>query len=147
MAKPGPRKKAGHLKVLKGTDRPGREVVEVEERAISDEPPEHLPDLAKEFWRRTVPQLRVRGLGTESNAPHLEEASMLYHRARVADEVIQREGATFICSRTENPKRHPMAVESLQCWKELRLALSEIGLTDAKAKPKAASSNPFEEIG
>lgn len=140
MAKTGPSKKAKHLKIGAGTDRKDRDgaVPTVVEPPLPTEPPEHLPEIAAEFWRRMVPLLASRGLGTMANATQLEEAAVLYYRARLAEQVIQESGATYICERTGNPKRHPMAVESLQCWKEHRLALSEIGLTDIKAKPDDA---------
>lgn len=144
MAKTGPKKKAKHLKIGAGTVRKDRDgaTPDVEEAPLSPDPPPHLPELAAGFWRWVVPLLASRGIGTESNRPQVEEAAMLYHRARTADAVLAKDGATFVCEKTGNPKRHPMAVESLQCWKEMRLALSEIGLTDIQAKPKG-EANPF----
>jgi P27 family predicted phage terminase small subunit len=78
--------------------------------------------------------------------------AMLYYRARKADEVIMTQGATYIDERGD-PRRHPAAVESLQCWKELRLMFNEVGLTpSARARLGGSggggqAKNPFLDVG
>lgn len=154
MAVRGRKPKPTHLHIVQGTHRGHRHGgTEPDPGGCLPKAPSYLPALAKRFWSEVAPILTRMGVGTEGDRWSLESMAMLYYRARKADEVIMKDGATYLDDRG-NPKRRPEAVESLQCWKELRLMFNEAGLTpSARARLKGSgggggkAKNPFLDAG
>jgi P27 family predicted phage terminase small subunit len=57
-----------------------------------DEPPEHLPIEAKEFWREYISRLVEVGIVDLVDVPALEMLATMYARARQASRVVAKEG-------------------------------------------------------
>lgn len=153
MATRGRKPKPKHLHIVQGTYREHRHGGgELDPGGSLPKAPSYLPALAKRFWSDVAPILTRMGVGTEGDRWSLEAMAMLYYRARKADQVIMKEGATYIDDRGD-PKRHPAGIESLQCWKELRMMFNEVGLTpSARARLGGGAgggkpTNPFLDVG
>lgn len=150
MADRGRKKLPRGMKVIDASGRPNAKTRGKKERGQLPKAPSHLPALAKRFWWTVAPILEEMGVGTEGDRWTLEGMAMLYYRARKADEVLKKEGLTYVSSKGD-PKRRPEAIESLACWKELRIMFNEVGLTPA-ARAKILGSggkreaNPFSEF-
>jgi P27 family predicted phage terminase small subunit len=57
-----------------------------------DEPPEHLPADARDFWAEIVPHLTACGIVDRVDVPVLEMLSTAYARWRAAQRVIEERG-------------------------------------------------------
>jgi P27 family predicted phage terminase small subunit len=114
------------------------------------EPPAHLDELARGFWQGVTAELQTLGLGFLCDRWDIEHAAQLYARARHAEELIPPGG--FYLTENNEPRRHPAALEALQCRKELRIALEALGISApgrarllGNVRPPADSSDPSEE--
>lgn len=144
MAQPrGQKPKPAHLHVVKGTDRPDRQVLEeAKPEGELGSAPEYLGELGRWFWEWARENLEAMGLGTDADRLDLEGMAVLYSRARKAEAVIEKDGAFFVDD--GKPKRHPAAIEASQCRKELRLGMEAIGLsfTGRARNPPPAPTPP-----
>jgi P27 family predicted phage terminase small subunit len=93
-----------------------------------NEPPAHLPEDAKEFWRDSVTRLVEVGIVDRVDVPALEQLAIQYARVRGAQKVIAEVGY-FATGSTGQVKEHP-AVKLEREATNLLLKLSEhFGLT------------------
>lgn len=72
-----------------------------------EEPPDHLGDTAKAWWREAVPVIYELGILEKVDLPMLEFAATQYQRARQAARVIEKQGVIATGS-TGQFKEHPM---------------------------------------
>jgi P27 family predicted phage terminase small subunit len=72
--------------------RPIPEPVVVHGRPADLEPPDHLPEASKLFWREVVPVLGRVGILDGVDRPMLEMAAVPYARARQAGKVVAEQG-------------------------------------------------------
>jgi P27 family predicted phage terminase small subunit len=77
-----------------------------------DEPPEHLPPEAQEFWRTSVTRLIEVGIIDRVDVPVLEQLAVQYARIRQAQRVLAQDGH-YSRGAAGQLKRHPaMDIES-----------------------------------
>ncbi|MCE9591278.1 MAG: phage terminase small subunit P27 family [Planctomycetes bacterium] len=71
----------------------------------SAEPPEHLTDCAKEFWRRVAPALVQSGVFMAIDEPALEATAETYSVMRAAADALRENGITYATAelRKSNP--------------------------------------------
>ena len=97
---------------------------------IDEQPPNDLPDLARDFWRKHAPLLNRMGLGRNADEASLYRASMQWYRLQNAYTELRENGSeTYICQKTGNPKRHPAAITAKDMEDRLFKWCSENGLT------------------
>lgn len=123
MPKRGRKPKPKHLKVMDGTDRADRQKGEVPNPGHElKDVPEHLDEYGRWFWIMARESYKSMGIPS-ADYVSLEKMAVLYSRWRNAEELAPT-GGFYICAKTENPKRHPAATESIQCEKELRMLMT-----------------------
>jgi P27 family predicted phage terminase small subunit len=71
-----------------------------------DEPPDHLPEEAKEFWKLSVTRLVEVGIIDRVDIPVLEQLATQYARIRQAQRVLARDGH-YSRGAAGQLKRHP----------------------------------------
>jgi P27 family predicted phage terminase small subunit len=91
------------------------------------DPPSHLDQVARKFWRGVTAELASLGLGFRCERWDVEHVSLLYTRARQAEALMPAGG--FYTDEKGAPRRHPAAIEALACRKELRVALEAMGIS------------------
>lgn len=130
MARRGSKPKTQEQHKIAGTIRPDRHggIEPNPGGAIPAEPPEHLSDVAKEWWQRHAPLVNKMRIGRGADLTTFEAAATLYARARQCDDIIAEEGLTFIHPRTNAPTKRPEVTESRQSWHEYRIIAETFGL-------------------
>lgn len=108
-------------------DRHGETGTEVEVTSGLPEAPAHLCEVARDFWVAVTAELTVLGLGFACDRWDVEHVALLYSRARRA-EALMPDGGFYVDAK-DAPRRHPAALEALQCRKELRVALEALGIS------------------
>jgi P27 family predicted phage terminase small subunit len=93
----GPKPKPLEIRQKEGTLRPSRHgeapvAIPTTDIRSMLEPPEHLDESAKMFWREAVPTLVQAGIISAVDRAALELASTMYARARQAGRVIAEQG-------------------------------------------------------
>lgn len=92
----GPKPKPLEVRQREGTLRPDRHGVAPVRITPAppdiSEPPEHLDETAKEFWREAVPILAQVGLVSTVDKAALELAATQYARAKQAARVVKEQG-------------------------------------------------------
>lgn len=71
-----------------------------------EDPPTHLPEEAKEFWRESVTRLIEVGIIDRVDVPVLEQMSVQYARIRQAQKVIAVDGH-FVPGSVGQLREHP----------------------------------------
>lgn len=71
-----------------------------------EEPPAHLPDEAKDFWRDSVQRLIEVGVVDRVDVPVLEQLSVQYARIRQAQRVLREDGH-FVRGSVGQLRPHP----------------------------------------
>jgi P27 family predicted phage terminase small subunit len=71
-----------------------------------DEPPEHLPPEAQEFWRTSITRLIEVGIIDRVDVPVLEQLAVQYARIRQAQRVLAQDGH-YSRGSAGQLKRHP----------------------------------------
>lgn len=119
------------LHVLRGTARADRHGAgeDVRPHGRLPKPPAHLDKVARRFWVGVVAELANLGLGFACDRWDVEHCATLYSRARRAESMMP--GGGFYIDTKGAPRRHPAALEAIQCRKELRVALEGLGLSAA----------------
>lgn len=113
MSKPGPKPKSREQRIAEGNPsrRPLPEVVKLPGGYVTQEtfqePPEHLTDTAKEWWRDAVPVLVEAGVLEKIDRSMLEFAATQYGRALQAARIVADQGIVARGS-TGQLKEHPI---------------------------------------
>lgn len=87
-----------------------------------DEPPEHLPPEAKEFWRDSVVRLIEVGIVDRVDVPVLEQLATQYARIRQSQRVLAEDGH-FTRGSVGQIREHP----ALKIEREATRMLRQIG--------------------
>lgn len=128
MAKRGAKAKPDARHKLEGTTHPSRHKgEEPDPGGAIGEPPDHLPEEAKEFWRNAARWLNHMRIGKECDELHLEAASMLWYRLREANRALVAEGAFQTNKNSGITTRTAAATEATQCTEKLRMWYNEVG--------------------
>lgn len=111
--------------------------------------PRHLSRGARAEWRRVVPELKALGLFTVVDRAALEAYCECYATWRTAQDVLEREGLTFIAGQGYIAQRPEVAIAN-NALKLMRAFMSDFGMTPSsrtrvKAPPKQ-ESDPFAEF-
>ena len=114
---------------------------------VCEDPPADLPELARDFWRTVAPMLNKMGVGKAADERALYQASMQWYRLQNAwTEIRENGGETYICAKTDNPKRLPAGITAKDMEDRLFKWYSEVGLTPISRErlAKKAEENPEE---
>lgn len=132
------------LKVLTGTFRPGRVNPNRPKPAvIHHEPPEHLSDVAKEFFVQNVEKFSRLGIITESDAAALEQIACVYGEWREADAILKAEGPFYETTTATGgfmKRPHPMLTARSDAARRLQTLMCEFGMTPASRNKVSAKS-------
>jgi P27 family predicted phage terminase small subunit len=110
--------------------------------------PKWLPPHGKAEWKRIVPQLVADRKLAVHELQSVESYCLSVARIREAEEVIQREGMTFMSD--SGPKRHPATAILKEHQEAARRLLIELGGTPAsrgKNKGGAVGNDPADDLG
>lgn len=124
-----------HLKVVKGN--PGKRALPADEPKPPKESPKAPPWLtteAKVMWGRFSMQLEQMGVLTAADGPALEALVTSYEEFRKLEEQVGKEGYTYLTVATNGErvtKANPAAAMLREARQQLRMLLSEFGLTPA----------------
>lgn len=154
MGKRGPKPTPTVLKLLRGN--PGKRAVNTREPkpAVSKrlpQPPSHLGKLAKQEWRRIVPELHRLGMLTSIDRNELARYCELWARWREANDVVVDQGMTFTTDKGYVCQRPEMTL-SLRLSAELRRLADAFGLNpSARSRidvrpPSEAKTDPDEDF-
>ncbi len=116
--------------------------------SIAPPAPAWLPPHGKAEWRRIVPQLVADRKLAAHELQSVESYCVSVARIREAEEVIQREGMTFMSA--QGPKRHPATAILKEHQEAARRLLVELGGTPAsrsKNKGGGAGNDPDDGLG
>lgn len=117
---------------------------------VNENPPDDLPDEAREFWRAHAPVLNAMEVGKSADETYLRQAAMQWYRLQKAmAEILENGGETYICEKTNNPKRHPAGITARDMEDRLAKWYAEVGLTPTSrerlAKKDAAGEHTHED--
>lgn len=131
MAKRGQKAKPKRLKVVDGSGRPNAETRGTGKRGSIPGPPDHIPELGKEFWRDVAPALEQMGIGTDADKWGLEGMAVLYAHYREALKSVEENGVEIMHEKKGVPVKNPSLVTVQQNYDKLRIWFNEFGLTPA----------------
>ena len=134
MARP---RKPTALKVVGGTDRPGREVPDQPEPAplLDLTPPSHLSDNARACWARLAQMLADMGVLTVADLIGFERMCCTYAELQAADYAIEMLGDTTYETKSAKDgfmrRAHPEVAQRADAERRFLAYLSQFGLTPA----------------
>lgn len=138
-----------HLKVVRGTERPGRANPDEPKPAPAlPRPPDHLGREAKKAWRRTAKQLYELGVLSEIDRDALAAYCVQYAVWVSAVDQIQKDGVIQgggLLAETPNgyPVQHPLVAVMNRAQAEMRKWMAEFGMTPSSRS--RISAHPQEE--
>ena len=127
MGRRGPLPKPRHLKLAQGTFRPDRDYGGLP-RGVGElpGPPSDLDEHGRDIWAAVAGLMEEYGYASAGDWWVLQAVAVFYSRAMRADALIPEGG--FYIDDKGNPRRHPAAVESAQCWREVVSLLRSCGI-------------------
>lgn len=148
MGKRGPKPEPTVLKLLRGN--PGKRAISAREpkpRAAkkTPAPPKYLGAIAKEEWRRVVPELHRLGLLTKVDTTSLAMYCQALARWREADQVITAQGMTFMTEKGYVVQRPEVTIAQKQATLCKQFA-SEFGLTPSSRTRINVPEQPPEKV-
>ena len=128
--KPGSKPKTRHLHVLQGTHRKDRHAgQDLSGGGSIPDPPDYLPELAREFWLEVRPLLERMGVGEEGDRYSLEGMSILWDQYRTALEHQKEHGMLYWDEKREAWKKSDAVIVIQQNLKELRIQTEAAGIS------------------
>lgn len=96
--------------------------------------PEHLDELAKEYYRFLIEELEISNLLSNLDIPLLEQTSDCLSKMRQCDEIINREGVLHVTEDrygNELLKEHPTVNTKQKYLNQFRALSTQLGLSPA----------------
>lgn len=111
--------------------RPLPDIVTIGGRPDEDEfaiPPEHLPEMAQQLWRRDVQKLVALGTVDRVDYAALEAMCIFYARAMGARRIIESEGYIAV-AKNGTMREHPAMKIERESWSKYLGIAEQFGLT------------------
>jgi P27 family predicted phage terminase small subunit len=139
-----------HLKLVKGTARPGRlNKNEPKPSAVAPEPPAHLDDRAKAKFTELAQMLARYGVMSELDTGALARYAVVWCRWVDAEAEIKKRGPV-VKTTSDNIIQNPFLAVANKCLLQMAQIEGEFGLTPSsrsriRMEAPSDSIDPFEE--
>lgn len=145
MAK-GRRALPSNLHVLHGTNREDRHGGGVAVQIVCPDPPDGLPEVAAEEWRRQAPVLSKYRLLSELDLTALEIYCRVYARWLDAERKLEESGSMVFETQTGYQTQSAFLNIINQCIKQMQSLMGEFGMTPAtRERLKAIANQPKQQ--
>jgi P27 family predicted phage terminase small subunit len=128
---------------LHGSFREDRHGGGIQVAAVLPEPPERLPEVGQEEWRRIAPELHKVGLLSNLDLTALEMYCRLFCRWLAAEKELEGDDSLVMKTKTGYQAQSAYLNIANACIKQMQSIMGEFGMTPAtRARMKAMVEQP-----
>lgn len=135
-----------NLHILHGTHRGDRHDGGVQVESINPDPPEELPEEARDEWLRIAPILSKHNLLSSLDLTALEMYCRVYARWLKAERKLEAEDALVFKTQTGYQAHSAYLNVANMCIKQMQSIMGEFGMTPAtRARMKEIAKQPQQQ--